>query len=150
MKVECPVCGMTNDPEADHCARCGCPQRNHTRLSTYATQLFNQGLASAKSGNLPEARELFAAVVHWMPKDRKARNALALANFELGDQDRARFHWNCVLAQRPSDPFATQGLKLLSPPHAGPLSNVDPPTATEPPKPTEPPAATEPDRKSVV
>lgn len=113
-KVECPIqCGASNEPDAECCVGCGSPLHNHTRLTAYAAQLFNRGLVAARAGELSEARELFAAVVHWAPQDRKARNALALASFELGDEDRARHHWNRVLAQRPSDSFAATGLRRL-------------------------------------
>lgn len=124
MKLECPLqCGVTNEADADRCAGCGSPLHNHNRVVAYAAQLFNQGLVAARAGKLSQARELFAAVVHWRPQDREARNALALASFELGDQARARYHWSRLLAQRPSDSFAATGLRLLD--DAEPSADAD-------------------------
>lgn len=141
MRLDCPIqCGTSNEADADRCAGCGSPLRNHTRLSAHAAHLFNQGLVAARTGELSQARELFAAVVHWMPKDRKARNALALASFELGDEERARHHWNQVLAQRPTDSFATTGLNRLN--------RADPPTDTELPTDAVPPADINPSGES--
>jgi hypothetical protein len=115
--VRCPVpnCGTDNDATADSCARCGIPVRNFARLSAYPAQLFNRALSAARSDDLGTARELFAAVVHWCPHDWEARNALALAHFQLGDTTQARHHWTLVLGQRPEDPFATAGLARLDP-----------------------------------
>lgn len=114
MRLVCPAgCGADNDTAAEHCAHCGAPLRNHARLVDHAAHLFNSGLAAARAGELGKARELFAAVVHWAPRDRDARNALALACFQLGDHEQARFHWNAVLAQRPQDTFAATGLRKI-------------------------------------
>jgi outer membrane protein assembly factor BamD (BamD/ComL family) len=125
VKLECPIqCGATNEAGVESCAGCGSPLRNHTRLGDYAAQLFNQGLHAARTGELGVARELFAAVVHWIPLDRKARNALALASYELGDHDRARHHWNQVLTQHPGDTFAVTGLRRLD--SAGPAGDARP------------------------
>jgi Flp pilus assembly protein TadD len=52
--------------------------------------------------------------VHWCPHDWEARNALALANFQLGDGPAARHHWTLVLGRRPKDPIATNGLAELN------------------------------------
>lgn len=114
MNIGCPThCGATNDSEADYCTVCGSPIRGHTRLTQYAAQLFNQGLTAAQTGELTKARELFAAVVHWTPFDHGARNALALANYELSDRERARYHWSLVLTQHPKDILALTGLSRL-------------------------------------
>jgi Flp pilus assembly protein TadD len=87
--------------------------RNYEHLSRYPAQLFNRGLAAAKAADFGTARELFAAVVHWCPQDWEARNALALANFELGDGVAARYHWNLVLDRYPADPIAVRGIGEL-------------------------------------
>lgn len=114
MRLVCPAgCGADNDTEAERCANCGAPLVNHARLVDHAAQLFNSGLAAARAGEFGKARELFAAVVNWIPRDRDARNALALACFRLGDHERARFHWTAVLAQRPQDAFAATGLRKI-------------------------------------
>jgi tetratricopeptide (TPR) repeat protein len=112
--LACPArCGADNEPDAERCTGCGAPLRNHARLTEHAAHLFNNGLRAAANGELATARELFAALVHWHPRDRDARNALALANFQLGDHDRARHHWTEVRAQRPNDAFADAGLRRL-------------------------------------
>lgn len=115
MTLRCPIpaCDTDNEPEVESCARCGVPLRNLARLSGYPAQLFDHGLAAAKAGNLGAAKEFFAAVVHWCPLDHEARNALALANFKLGDTTQARHHWNLVLAKRSADPLATKGMAEL-------------------------------------
>ena len=125
MQVECPMnqCRVRNDADAETCAGCGSPLLSHTRLSAHAAHLFNQGLAAARAGEFGRARELLAAVVHWCPLDCTARNALALANFELHDVTQARYHWNQVLAQRANDPFAAYGLRRLD--DESPAENVD-------------------------
>jgi hypothetical protein len=116
VNTRCPVpsCGGENEPETEFCTRCGVPLLSFERLSAYPAQLFNNGLAAVKSDDLSTARELFAAVVHWCPFDWEARNALALASFELGDDVAARHHWNVVLDRRPYDPVATRGLEQLA------------------------------------
>jgi hypothetical protein len=111
-----PRCGAENEAGADICAGCGTPLRTHAFLSAYPAYLFNQGLAAARAEKLSRARDLFSAVVHWCPKDWEARNALAYASFELGDAVEARRHWNLVLAERATDPFATTGLERLNQP----------------------------------
>jgi Flp pilus assembly protein TadD len=95
------------------CVGCGTPLRHLGNLTCYPAQLFNRGLAAARADDLGEARELFAAIVHWCPLDWEARNALALANFQLGDSAAARHHWTVVLNRRPKDPIATRGLVKL-------------------------------------
>jgi Flp pilus assembly protein TadD len=105
-----------NAARAEVCAGCDTPLSNHARLAAYPAYLFNRGLAEARAGRLARARDLFAAVVHWCPLDVEARNALALANFELGDTEEARHHWNEVVTKQPDNPFATQGLERLKAP----------------------------------
>ncbi|MEU4249766.1 tetratricopeptide repeat protein [Amycolatopsis sp. NPDC026612] len=105
-----------NAARAEVCAGCDTPLSNHARLAAYPAYLFNRGLAEARAGRLARARDLFAAVVHWCPLDVEARNALALANFELGDTEEARRHWNEVVTKQPDNPFATQGLERLKAP----------------------------------
>jgi tetratricopeptide (TPR) repeat protein len=114
--VRCPLprCGAENPLGADRCSRCGLPVRGYATLSTYAAYLFNQGLAAAREGRLGPAREYFAAVVHWCPADTEARNALALAAFELGEADEAREHWERVRQRQPGDPLASWGLSRVA------------------------------------
>ena len=114
-KLTCPstLCRTDNDPRAEACSRCGSPLRGYARLVTHPAQLFNQGLAAAREGQLTRARDLFAAVVHWCPLDLEARNALALACLVLGDQAEARVHWGVVLARAPTDTLAKQGTAVL-------------------------------------
>jgi Flp pilus assembly protein TadD len=118
MTLRCPVprCGTENSTKAETCAGCGSALRSYARLSEYPAHLFNQGLAAARADRLGEARDLFAAVVHWCPLDWEARNALALASFKLGDIVAARHHWTMVLSQRANDPFATHGIAQLTAP----------------------------------
>ncbi|MFI6516486.1 hypothetical protein ACIBF1_13085 [Spirillospora sp. NPDC050679] len=116
LAVRCPDprCGTGNPYDAEDCAGCGAPVRAYGRLTAYAAHLFNRGLAAAREGRTAEARDLFAAVVHWCPADVEARNALALAGLRLGDADGARRQWELVLARRPGDPLAEKGLSLLA------------------------------------
>jgi hypothetical protein len=127
VNIRCPVpnCGAENELETEFCTRCGVPLRSYERLSAYPAQLFNGGLAAAKSDDLGTARELFAAVVHWCPFDWEARNALALASFELGDDAAARHHWSVVLDRRPRDPVATRGLERLAGPASRPATDEE-------------------------
>jgi hypothetical protein len=113
--VRCPLprCGAENPLDADRCSRCGLPVRGYATLSTYAAYLFNQGLGAAREGRLGRAREYFAAVVHWCPADTEARNALALAAFQLGDPDEARQQWDLVRQRRPGDRLANRGLSRV-------------------------------------
>lgn len=115
MTVRCPIadCDRVNAADAERCVRCGTPLRQLARLSAYADQLFNRGLAAAESGELGTARDLFAAVVYWCPQDVVARNALALVAFQLGDCAAARVGWEAVLQRSPDDPLATAGLARL-------------------------------------
>lgn len=121
MTVRCPLtdCDTENAADADKCVRCATPLRHLARLSAYPDQLFNRGLAAATAGDMGVARELFAAVVHWCPLDLEARNALALANFQLDDHTAARVNWEAVLDRFPDDPLATEGLARLG----GPLDD---------------------------
>lgn len=113
--MKCPIgnCRADNEAAAEVCVACGTPLRNFVRLSSYPAQLFNQGLTAARTGRFGEARELFAAVVHWCPRDLEARNALALACFELSDVDAARRHWEQVRSVDPANSLAEQGLSRL-------------------------------------
>ena len=115
MTIRCPIarCGAEYAPGAEVCPACDSPLWNYARLAAYQSHLFNQGLTAAKTGHLTLARELFAAIIHWCPTDHEARNALALANFHLGDLPTARHHWELVLSRRPHDPLATHGLDTL-------------------------------------
>jgi cytochrome c-type biogenesis protein CcmH/NrfG len=88
--------------------------RHYARLRVYPDQLFNRGLSAAAAGDLGTARDLFAAVVHWCPLDIEARNALALAGFQLGDHATARLNWKAVLDRSPGDHLATEGLSRLA------------------------------------
>jgi tetratricopeptide (TPR) repeat protein len=83
-------------------------------LYLYGAHLFNAGLRKARSGQLHQARDLFAAVVYWCPADRDARNALAAACFSLGDKKGARDQWQEVLRRFPADLFASRGLDRLA------------------------------------
>jgi TolA-binding protein len=116
LTVRCPLprCGAENAFEAESCAGCGTPVRGYARLSAHASYLFNQGLAAARERRFTAAREHFAAVVHWCPADTEARNALALAAFELGDTDEARRQWERVRDRRPDDPLAGRGLSRIA------------------------------------
>jgi hypothetical protein len=116
MKIPCPAsaCRAENDMSNTHCVKCGIALREYIRLYIYTAHLFNAGLREARSGQLHQARDLFAAVVYWCPGDREARNALATVCFSLGDEKGARTHWQEVLQRFPSDPLATQGLERLA------------------------------------
>lgn len=110
--LQCPVprCGTGNEFAAAECAGCGTPLTSYARVSAYPAKLFNRGLAAASEGRLAEARDLFAALVHWCPLDLEARSALALACLDLGDSEAARRHWELVLSRRPGDTMAAEGL----------------------------------------
>jgi len=114
--VRCPLpwCGAENPPDADCCVGCSLPVRGYAVLSVYPAYLFNLGLSAAREGRLGAAREYFAAVVHWCPADTEARNALALAAFQLGDVSEARRQWEQVRQRRPADPLADRGLSLVA------------------------------------
>ncbi|HEU5374359.1 MAG TPA: tetratricopeptide repeat protein, partial [Ktedonobacteraceae bacterium] len=102
-RVLCPVaaCRAENDSQTELCIRCNTPLQSYTRLFFYPSQLFNHGLAAAREGRFRQARDLFAAVVQWCPKDIEARNTLAMACFALKDWSEARRQWNIVQAQSP-------------------------------------------------
>lgn len=116
MKLQCPIstCRADNDALNETCIRCGTPVREYFRLLTYPARLFNQGLQDAQAGHMTRARDLFAAVVNWCPRDREARSALGAACFALGDGEEAQRQWETVLRYAPSDAFATQGLAILA------------------------------------
>lgn len=115
VSLVCPVsrCGAANEPGASRCVRCELPLDGYGRLVAHPADLFNQGLAAARAGRLRTARDLFSAVVRWCPLDLDARNAFALACFELGDEEEARRSWDEVLARSPHDETARRGLAEL-------------------------------------
>lgn len=115
MSIQCPEssCRFENEITASECAHCGTPLQGYTRLLDHPARLFNQGLARARQGEFELARDLFAAVVYWCPKDLEARNALAMACLALHDLLEAGRQWEIVLAQAPADALATRGLKQL-------------------------------------
>ncbi|QBD81477.1 hypothetical protein EPA93_38120 [Ktedonosporobacter rubrisoli] len=112
----CPIntCRAENIWPVETCAHCGAPLAAYAHLAAHPAHLFNQGLQEARARNFRRARDLFAAVVYWCPRDREARNALAAACFELGDREEARRHWLEVLRHYATDPSAEQGLQQLS------------------------------------
>ena len=118
MKLVCPLptCRADNDIQARICARCATPLSGYARLLFYPAHLFNLGLSAARQGQFARARDLFAAIVYWSPRDRDARNALAMACFSLGDKAEASRQWGIVLEHFRADPIATQGLTALAPP----------------------------------
>lgn len=114
-RLACPLprCRALNDVTAEACQACGTPLRAWARLRAHPANLFNEGLRAARSGHTATARDHFAAIVHWCPGDADARSALALACLLLDDPDQARHHWQQVLASRPNDATARQGLAHL-------------------------------------
>jgi hypothetical protein len=70
-------------------------------------------LARARTGEIEQARDLFAAVVYWCPKDLEAHNALAMACLALNDLIEAKRQWEFVLAHAPTDALAMRGLRQL-------------------------------------
>ena len=114
-QLTCPIttCRAENDIVAEVCIQCGTPLSAYRKLFMYPTQLFNKGLEVARQGQTKQARDLFAAVVYWCPKDREARNALALACYTLKDFVEARRHWENILTETPQDVIAKQGIKAL-------------------------------------
>ena len=115
MKVVCPEssCRSENEAFASECVRCGTPLQSYVQLLNHPAHLFNQGLVKARNGELEQARDLFAAVVYWCPKDLEARNALAMACLALHDLLEARRQWEFVLAQAPTDTLARRGLSHI-------------------------------------
>lgn len=111
----CPVgtCRAANEAGADVCVRCGTPLRAYAQLVSVPARLFNEGVRVARRGELPRARDLFAAVVYWCPADVEARNALAAACLGLRDVNAARAHWEAVLQRCPADAVARRGLEAL-------------------------------------
>jgi Flp pilus assembly protein TadD len=114
-KIQCPIatCRAENDLQATVCICCNAPLQGYTRLLFYPAKLFNEGLVAARNGRLRQARDLFAGVVQWCPKDIEARNALAMACFALKDWSEARRQWEAVQAQSLNDPIAQLGLASL-------------------------------------
>jgi len=115
MLLTCPAsrCRAENEPDGEVCVRCQTPLRSYSRLLAYSAALFNQGLAAARAGRLSQARDLFSAVMWWCPMDIDARNAFALACYQLGDKAEARRSWGKVLARSPSNEVALRGLAML-------------------------------------
>ncbi len=115
MKIVCPEssCRKENEASASACVRCGTPLQSYVQLLNYPAHLFNQGLSAARNGEFEQARDLFAAVVYWCPKDLEARNALAMACLESHDLLAAKRQWECVLAQAPTDRLALRGLRQI-------------------------------------
>lgn len=115
MSIRCPEsnCRFENEVSATECVRCNTPLQGYVRLLDHPAHLFNQGLTSARNGEFERARDLFAAVVYWCPKDLEARNALAMACLALHDLLEARRQWEMVLAQVPTDTIAKRGLHQL-------------------------------------
>ncbi len=127
MKVVCPEssCRKENEASASECVRCGTPLQSYVQLLNHPAHLFNQGLGVARNGEFERARDLFAAVVYWCPKDLEARNALAMACLESRDLLEAKRQWELVLAQAPTDRLALRGLSQIEElfrPTAQPLS----------------------------
>jgi tetratricopeptide (TPR) repeat protein len=115
LQIICPsiACSTLNDIKAETCVKCGLPLGEFTYLTLYPYKLFNMGLAAAKENRMSEARDLFASVVYWCPKDIEARNALAMTCYTLGDLVAARSHWEKVLKQSSSDSIALQGISSI-------------------------------------
>jgi len=118
MALTCPAtrCRAPLDSAVDACPRCGTPLLSYARLAAHPATLFNRGLAAARGGRMREARDLFAAVVHWCPLDSEARNAYALACLRSGDKAQARKAWEAVLEASPRDAVALKGVQLLAAP----------------------------------
>lgn len=114
--MQCPIatCRAENILPAELCVRCGIPLQEYTRLLYYPARLFNAGLSAVREGHMQQARDSFAAVVQWYPRDSEARNALAMACFALHDWAEARQQWEIVLVQVPQDVIAQQGLAALA------------------------------------
>lgn len=116
MIITCPEssCRAENDARQERCLRCQTPLRGYVMLLNQHHHLFNQGLAYARRGEYALARDAFAAVVAWCPRDSEARNALALAYCALHDWQAARLQWQTTLEQSPGDALARQGLEYIS------------------------------------
>ena len=115
MKLTCPqrFCRAENDAHNEVCVSCQTPLQGYALLATYPDLLFNRGLSLARANHLTQARDLFAAVVYWCPKDVEARNALAMTCFALGDRSQAQRQWERVLKNSPTDAIAKQGIDAL-------------------------------------
>src|SRR5579872_3754390 len=115
MIITCPEssCRAENDARRERCIRCETPLRSYVKLLNQHHHLFNQGLKFARSGDYTSARDAFAAVVAWCPRDIDARNALAMTCFALRDWQMARVQWEKTLEQAPGDTLACQGLERI-------------------------------------
>lgn len=116
--LTCPAsrCRVGNDDSSETCIGCGTPLESYARVASHAALLFNLGLAAVAEKRMKEARDLFAAVVLWCPNDSEARNAHALACYQLGDKAEARRGWEAVLARSSRDETASRGMLLLDQP----------------------------------
>ncbi|GCE07569.1 hypothetical protein [Dictyobacter aurantiacus] len=117
---------------ASACIRCGTPLQNYIQLLNYPARLFNEGLVKARHGEFEQARDLFAAVVYWCPRDLEARNALAMACLAMHDLLEARRQWEYVLHQAPADALAQRGLQQITaqPPSTSSPEPVPAPSST--------------------
>ncbi len=115
MKLVCPICKNPLDLNVQlvDCQNCGAPVRSYARLSQHSAILFNRGLLAARRGDMTKARDCFAAVVNWCPNDIEARNALAMACFELKDWQLAHFNWEKIQQTLPADDLSARGLAIL-------------------------------------
>jgi len=114
MKLVCPVCrSQFENGRTEQCPQCQTPLRSYSKLQNHQANLFNLGLAAAKEKKFAQACEYFGAVVHWYPTDINARNALAMACYELGDFERAKFHLETVLDRSPHDEQAKRGIATI-------------------------------------
>jgi len=115
MIITCPEssCRAENDARQERCLRCQTPLRGYVKLLNHHHRLFNQGLACARRDEYAQARDAFAAVVAWCPRDIEARNALAMACFALRDWQAARLQWQKALELAPNDAIARQGLECI-------------------------------------
>lgn len=116
LRVVCPIegCGTPNDPSAEVCAGCLTVLAGYIRVTAYPDVLFNRGIRAARHGDSHTARECFAAVALWLPDDRRARNAYALACLDAGDRAAARRTWDEVLERWPDDPVAPRGIRAAT------------------------------------
>jgi tetratricopeptide (TPR) repeat protein len=114
-QLTCPLgtCQSANVSNAEFCERCGLPLQAFARVSAFPSILFNMGLSKAKEKQISEARDLFAAVVYWCPKDVEARNAFAMACFVMEDYNKALNQWEIILKQSPSNILAKRGLLAI-------------------------------------
>ncbi len=116
MIIICPEssCRAENDARQEQCTCAYSPLRGDVKLLNHHHHLFNQGLECARRGEYAQARDAFAAVVAWCPRDIEARNALAMACFALHDWQAARRQWLNALELAPNDAIALQGLEHIA------------------------------------